>query len=260
MSAGGIAGSESPSVAADSALSASLSNDPLSMDFMDFEKLAEQIIGGDFTFIKSSIVSNSNLTSNQRMMVEDVLAAHVASSLCQSFNKRPDGSSPMVKRPLHFQIPYLLSIAGTSRYHRNQRVGDYVVIEDFIPGRYERFVSNNGTLLFQGTLGSFSHFTYHESKGKLIVVDLQGVRNDASYMLTDPAIHTAGVGKIFGELDLGDTGIDAFFMTHECCGLCRGLLEPPRHLKKWDAREKLMMTSGNFDPTKTMKTKEMITK
>ena len=36
------------------------------------------------------------------------------------------------------------------------------------------------------------------------MVDIQGVRKEERYELTDPAIHTAGDGGVFGELDLGD--------------------------------------------------------
>lgn len=112
---------------------------------------------------------------------------------------------------------------------------------------------------------SFARHSYHASAGNLLVMDIQGVRTETMYDLTDPACHSAGEGGLFGEvrrdrrglgwktpcaltrasskppvdtldsrpppppppqLDLGDRGIRAFFLTHECNGLCRGLLKP----------------------------------
>lgn len=52
-----------------------------------------------------------------------------------------------------------------------------------------------------------------------MVVDLQGV----NYILTDPQIHSTGGASAFGEGDLGEDGIAAFFVTHECNSVCRAL-------------------------------------
>ncbi|GMH67625.1 hypothetical protein TrRE_jg7011 [Triparma retinervis] len=182
------------------------------------------------------------------MMLEDVVVSSVASQLSSEFNKRKDGSSDGVKRPLLFNVPRILHVSTKSFWLRAS-VGDVCVVEDYIEGQYERYVSNNGTLLFHGTLSSFCHFTYHESGGRLLVVDIQGVRGEERYELTDPAIHTSGSGRVFGSLDLGDKGISAFFLTHECTGLCRGLRKPKAALERINSKEKIMMKNGTFDPT-----------
>ena len=111
------------------------------------------------------------------MMLEDVITSSVASQLSVEFNKRKDGSSDNVKRPLLFNVPRILHVSTKSFWLR-ANVGDVCVVEDYIEGQYERYVSNNGTLLFQGTLSSFCHFSYHESGGRLLVVDIQGVRGE----------------------------------------------------------------------------------
>ena len=71
----------------------------------------------------------------------------------------------------------------------------------------------------------FSHWTYAKTNGDLIIVDLQGVRGTKYYTLTDPAIHSFKTGP-YGDLDLGQRGIKAFFSTHQCEGVCKGLMAP----------------------------------
>ena len=90
-------------------------------------------------------------------------------------------------------------------------------------------VSNNGTYRFQGTLTAFVHYSFFASKGRLLVCDLQGVRQEKRYVLTDPAIHSVeNLGRGYGELDLGSVGIEAFFATHTCEKVCRHLPRPAK--------------------------------
>ena len=114
------------------------------------------------------------------------------------------------------------------------------LVEDFIEGKYEKFISNNGTLKFHGTLSVFCHWTYHHTRGKLIVVDIQGVRRKSDYLLTDPAIHSKSENEAYGDLDLGDVGIQAFFSTHQCDKNCYGLKMPKRIEHTWKDCEKIM--------------------
>ena len=81
-------------------------------------------------------------------------------------------------------------------------------------------------------LKAFSHFSHVNSRGSLMVVDLQGTLQRTvaaprkTYVLTDPAIHQRFRKKKkrqFGRTDLGFEGIKAFFATHECNDVCRFL-------------------------------------
>ncbi|GMH77310.1 hypothetical protein TrST_g10561 [Triparma strigata] len=204
----------------------------------------------------SQIVTNvtQKLDPTAQMMFDDAVVSNLAHKCSLEFNKRKDGSSDSVKRPLQFNVPDMLKIQYKHPF-LSANVDQTICVEPFITGEYHRFVSNNGTLLFQGTLGAFCHFSYHHSNGNFIIVDIQGVRKETLYELTDPAIHTAGKGGLFGELDLGDVGIDAFFMTHECNGLCRDLPRPDAHINskstsRVNMKEKIMLKNGTFDPTK----------
>jgi len=72
---------------------------------------------------------------------------------------------------------------------------------------------------------AFSHFSYVQSGGKYVVVDLQGTHNESGYRLSDPVIHSPTCE--FGMTDRGKLGIADFFKTHSCNDICRLLsLEP----------------------------------
>lgn len=79
---------------------------------------------------------------------------------------------------------------------------------------------------------AFSHFTYTETDGYLLVCDLQGIKTQSAkkhdtILLTDPAIHCAK-HKRFGSTNMGQHGFDAFFAAHKCNSYCRALgLVPP---------------------------------
>ncbi|XP_038062573.1 myosin heavy chain kinase D-like [Patiria miniata] len=115
--------------------------------------------------------------------------------------------------------------------------GTSVAIEHFIRGRFVQFSNNFGNVNpNENTLVpvAFSHFTYHESNGQILVTDLQGVynqiNNQNSYIFTDPAIHSIDNFRYlldyYGSTDLGANGVLKFFQNHKCNHLCDGLIKP----------------------------------
>jgi hypothetical protein len=74
---------------------------------------------------------------------------------------------------------------------------------------------------------AFSHFSYTESRRKLLVCDLQGVLDKATkpfntYRLTDPCIHTTERHhRRYGRTDHREKGVSKFFQTHSCNAVCR---------------------------------------
>jgi len=78
---------------------------------------------------------------------------------------------------------------------------------------------------------AFSHFTFDQSNGELLVVDLQGIcggdETNPYFLLTDPQVHSRGAFERFGNGDLGEPGITAFFQKHRCGEWCQRL-----HLRK----------------------------
>ena len=130
----------------------------------------------------------------------------------------------------------------------SDRKESYVLVEQMLPGKWEKFMGNNGFVsedkqsranqltvdLNDGTatatdvLHAFSHWTYFHTNQKLLVCDLQGVLYEEgkfpAFRLTDPAIHSRNKGAFkFGKTDCGMKGIRNFSRTHKCNAICRGL-------------------------------------
>ncbi|CAE7626585.1 ak1 [Symbiodinium sp. KB8] len=102
----------------------------------------------------------------------------------------------------------------------------YFVAEQYLEGDFVKFNSNNGyvneTHPSSELMQAFSHYTFVKSRGKLLVVDLQGAVDNNCLMLTDPQVLSRAKSKdrVFGAGDLGFDGMKAFFETHECGETC----------------------------------------
>lgn len=105
-----------------------------------------------------------------------------------------------------------------------------VAIEDVLTGSYDKFISNGGWINEDvPTNGppAFAHYTYHITRGEMLVCDLQGIRKVDGYLFTDPAIHHATKGpNFYGPTDLGNAGIQQFFDSHVCSRLCERFRKP----------------------------------
>lgn len=108
---------------------------------------------------------------------------------------------------------------------------------------YEKFTSNSGWIGDSGDwqvrcMEAFSHFSYHQSGGELIVCDIQGRYKKNSYAkkksrfeLTDPAICSRC--RSYGPTDLGEKGIDSFFANHVCNEFCKSYWSEPSRARQW---------------------------
>mmetsp|Transcript_16310 Transcript_16310/g.47725 ORF Transcript_16310/g.47725 Transcript_16310/m.47725 type:complete len:757 (-) Transcript_16310:187-2457(-) len=119
-----------------------------------------------------------------------------------------------------FFVPcYLYSYSST-------RETNYFVAEQFLEGDFVKFNSNNGYVNNEHPqselLQAFSHYTFVQSRGKLLVLDLQGVVDNGWLILTDPQVvsRARAEERIYGPGDLGFEGMKAFFETHECGPTC----------------------------------------
>jgi hypothetical protein len=88
---------------------------------------------------------------------------------------------------------------------------------------------------FVDMLSTFSHWTYEQSDGYLMVVDLQGAvvseAGETTILLTDPAIHCIDVTR-FSATNLNHHGMKIFFARHKCNAVCHKL-----KLKKEEAAD-----------------------
>lgn len=96
--------------------------------------------------------------------------------------------------------------------------------ERMIHGEFRKHNNNVGSVVCHPgesekmdglTAQAFSHFTYAVSREEILICDIQGVGG----MYTDPQIHTVS-GKGFGAGNLGQTGIRAFLLRHQCNEIC----------------------------------------
>ena len=105
----------------------------------------------------------------------------------------------------------------------------HYAMERYITGKYVKFNNNAGYVneaSYTATLNAFSHWTYWATNRYLMVIDLQGVKEESSgevrYVLTDPAIHCGSLRR-FGKTNLGRKGMYKFFRTHYCNGICKAM-------------------------------------
>ena len=152
---------------------------------------------------------------------------------------------------ISFKIPIILQVKELSKFYwfflfpgaDDQRFvlqGEYVALEDFIPGNYQKFNSNGGyeDESISKLLLTFCHWTWEVSGHNFMICDLQGVKSANGYYLTDPAVHSKE--QLYGPTDLGLVGMEMVLKGHRCNDFCRilGLQNPMHSLYKRGPRHK----------------------
>jgi hypothetical protein len=159
-------------------------------------------------FIKHTPMEENNWTA-------DIQASREAQRFAKLFNAEIKSS-----KQITFIVPIVYECSPN--ICTPFRKGEKVLVEPFLgKDAYEKFNSNSGweNKNCGSTMAAFSHFTYHSSGGKMLVCDLQGVKADDGYILTDPVI--CSVQQAFGITDCGEEGIRSFFANHDCTELCK---------------------------------------
>mmetsp|Transcript_146827 Transcript_146827/g.267643 ORF Transcript_146827/g.267643 Transcript_146827/m.267643 type:complete len:1031 (-) Transcript_146827:41-3133(-) len=99
------------------------------------------------------------------------------------------------------------------------------IVESYLRGVFVKFNNNSGyvqrTHAASDVAQAFSHFSYHESGGRMLVVDVQGIYSGESLTLSDPQVLSCDGS--FGRGDLGCEGMKRFFASHRCNGFCKKL-------------------------------------
>mmetsp|Transcript_16166 Transcript_16166/g.26648 ORF Transcript_16166/g.26648 Transcript_16166/m.26648 type:complete len:391 (+) Transcript_16166:186-1358(+) len=159
---------------------------------------------------------------------QDVIMQQQACSLAYAYNQLTP------PKPVVFLDPMVGEIKDRPRPF-------IFAVEKYVTGTFAKHNNNFGWCnndVSRNTPQAFSHFTYHYTKGELIVVDIQGVGD----YYTDPQIHRVRVSggvandrdhpphhlRGRGSGDKGQAGVDEFFRTHVCNPICIQLsLERP---------------------------------
>ena len=117
-------------------------------------------------------------------------------------------------------VPEVVRIALSSGIGGDFSEGEWITVEPYIEGNYEKWNSNSGWFGDEKiSVHAFCHWTYHESGGNLLLCDAQGVRNADSYAITDPAICSLVKGQ-YGMTDCGEPAIAQWFRGHKCNRYC----------------------------------------
>ena len=115
--------------------------------------------------------------------------------------------------------------------NKTPKLNEYVIVEDYIPGEFKKWISNYGFVSQEVSsalsMPAFAHWSWWYTNGEKMIADLQGVRSDRSYILTDPVLMSGTVnGKNYGCTDTGVEGIAMFFLNHKCNDFCSNLPKP----------------------------------
>ncbi|XP_028404560.1 alpha-protein kinase vwkA-like [Dendronephthya gigantea] len=170
---------------------------------------------GDSLVLKQFKYTSENQFARYKEQME---IQSVAIALADKFNAiKPAGT-----RDVHFaDVSIVTFVQGEEKVH--------YAMEKYINGKYIKFNNNAGFVnetAYTATLHAFSHWSYWASGRYLMVVDLQGVKEESSghvrYVLTDPAIHCGSLRR-FGKTNLGREGMYKFFRTHYCNGICKAM-------------------------------------
>ena len=114
--------------------------------------------------------------------------------------------------------------------------GEYITIEKFIQGTFNKWVNNTGEICVGTEVSTevslkaetFVHYTYIKSKKQLMVTDIQGIE----YTLCDPEIASvtqqdpSDQSIYFCTGNLSTQAIETFFGKHECTMYCKLLKLP----------------------------------
>lgn len=170
----------------------------------------------------------------------DIKTHETAAEYASIWNKIASSSAAGTTRQKHInvQVPSMIQLRqspsnGLSSLFRSDTLSEYVTVEDYLDGNWQKFNSNTGwTQNEESVLNAFSHWTYHHSKGEHLVCDLQGIDCDGtdSYELTDPVVMSKD--KSFGATDLGIVGISNWFYHHQCGEHCDAKWIKPDRIEK----------------------------
>lgn len=105
-------------------------------------------------------------------------------------------------------------------------IDEFVTVEEYIEGDFIKYINNNGELCGEDSeirkkAESLAHFSYEKSKGRLMLLDIQG----SDHTLYDPEFASRQMMDDAGNVqfctgNLSMAAIDNFFSNHSCNMFC----------------------------------------
>ena len=134
--------------------------------------------------------------------------------------------------PINFTKIDVMPVISQSNPNRTPKLGEYVVVEDYIEGTFKKWCNNYGFISQEAkstaiSMPAFMHWSWYHTKGQMMIADLQGVKQPDGYLLTDPVI-LSDDGQ-YGCTDMGVEGMAMFFTKHNCNAFCKKLPAPEFH-------------------------------
>ena len=184
---------------------------------------AMEIAGGrNVPVIHKIALSREASNYTRQKYEEDWISTHAAAFfLSQEFAKVKPSGFPSVEMTEVYLVQYV--------DRPNEPFG---LQEPCLEGNWFKLNNNAGMVypenvvdgLSHDVVQAFSHWTYHVTDHRMLVIDCQGVvdRRRNCFVLTDPALHCNDVLR-FGGSNFGKTGFDSFLKTHRCNSCCEAL-------------------------------------
>lgn len=194
----------------------------------DVGQLQKPFAQGEFRFVASGRYEGGSLdgkkcvskwfktgaTFDEKFFSLDIQAVDKAMELVRAFNK-----AEIVRGIVRVSQPAVWQFKDNCG---PDWAGKKALQERYIHN-YEHFNSNTGwsdtSVRWGEVMQALSHFTYHDTGGRLMLVDLQGGVYPGGVVLSDPVI--LSVARAYGVTDLGPRGISSFFAAHTCTDWCR---------------------------------------
>lgn len=223
---GCIANADSPTAGA--TLDTCRDNQDARLGSLDHDQLQKPFAQGAFRYVASGRYKGGYLdgkkcvfkwfktgaTFDKEYFSLDIQAVDKAMELVRAFNK-----AEVVRGIVRVSQPEVWKFSencGPDWAGKKQLTERYI-------HNYEHFNSNTGwsdtSVRWGEVMQALSHFTYHETGGRLMLVDLQGGVYPGGVILSDPVI--LSVDRAYGVTDLGPRGISSFFAAHSCTDWCR---------------------------------------
>jgi hypothetical protein len=153
---------------------------------------------------------NDSLARHELMVRGSMIARRLAQRFCNALER-----GDIVK----YVQSYIVEVD-------RPKISRFFTVEEGIgAGAVTKYNTNAGVVLNDSQkLQAFSHYTYHATAGKLMVLDVQGIRktelNTKSYVLCNPAITTPNPADFPTATNLGVEAMHAFLKMHVCSGMC----------------------------------------
>ena len=133
--------------------------------------------------------------------------------------------------PIKFTEMDVLQVLSRSDPNATPRVGESVIVEEYIEGSFKKWCNNYGYISPEAqttapSMPAFMHWSWWDNDGQMMIADLQGVKHSNGYLLTDPVILSDSGSAEYGCTDMGVEGMAMFFVNHKCNLFCQKLPAP----------------------------------